>query len=270
MLPTTMIRPRSALLGLATLAALLAAAVPSTAGARVVDRPAARAALAQGGAVSAVLRKIRKPTWLRSVAITEYYPIPESFFVGRKVRAPGLSGVHRIDWLYSARGLTMEGDGVGLDGKRYHVQSTGHGGWVDKLGRKSCIGCARGVYWRAGGYWRNSTKRLTYPLDGGGWFNGLGRNYVTLPGVSFGAGPSLDLTYYGSLAVDPSVIPLGSRVYIPYYKRQGLGTGWFKAQDTGGAIGGRHVDVYRPAPESIGDGGRSLRGQRIYVVPPRR
>jgi hypothetical protein len=264
---TTMVRTRPALLALA---ALLAAAVPGTAGARVVDRPAARAALAQGGAMSAATRKILKPTWLRSVQITEYYPVPESFFTGKKVRAPGLSGVHRIDWLYSARGLTMEGDGVGLDGKRYHVQATGHGGWVDKLGRRSCIGCSRGVYWRAGGYWRNSARRLTFPLDGGGWFNGLGLKYVPLPGVSFGSGPSLDLTYYGSLAVDPSVIPLGSRVYIPYYKRLGLGTGWFRAQDTGGAIGGRHVDVYRPAPDSLGDEGRSLRGQRIYVVPPRR
>ena len=202
--------------------------------------------------------------------ITEYYPIPESFFVGRKVKAPGLAGVHRIDWLYSARGLTMEGDGVGLDGRRYHVDATGDGGWVDRLGRSSCIGCSRGVYWRAGGYWKNSAKRLTFPLDFGGWFNGLGKRYVPLPGVSFGSGPSLDLTYYASLAVDPSVIPMGSRVFIPYYKQRHLGTGWFVAQDTGGAIGGRHVDVYRPPPESYNDEGRSLSGQRIYVVPPRR
>jgi hypothetical protein len=254
---------------LLALAALFATAVPATAGARVVDRPAARAALAPRGATAAKSQKVRKPTWLRNVAITEYYPVPESFFVGKKVRAPGLAGVHRIDWLYSARGLTMEGDGVGLDGRRYHVNATGHGGWVDKLGRASCIGCSGGVYWRAGGFWRNSAKRLTFPLDGGGWFNGLGRKYVPLPGVSFGSGPSLDLTYYASLAVDPAVIPLGSRVYIPYYKQHGLGTGWFRAQDTGGAIGGKHVDVFRSPPASLDDGSRSLSGQRIYVIPPR-
>src|SRR5215210_4048495 len=74
MLPTTMIRPRPALLGFATLATLLAMAAPGTAGARMVDRPAARATLAQGGATSAATRKIRKPTWLTSVQITEYYP----------------------------------------------------------------------------------------------------------------------------------------------------------------------------------------------------
>ena len=265
---STMPRTRPVLLA-AAFAGLLAIPAPAVAGSR--GGPPRRA----GGAGP-------RPRFRRQVeedpqahlasqrADHRLYPISESFFVGRKVRAPGLSGVHRIDWLYSARGLTMEGDGVGLDGRRYHVDATGHGGWVDRLGRSSCIGCSRGVYWRAGGYWKNSTKRLTFPLDAGGWFNGLGMKYVPLPGVSFGSGPSLDLTYYASLAVDPFVIPMGSRVYIPYYKKRHLGTGWFIAQDTGGAIGGRHVDVYRPPPVSDNDEGRSLSGQRIYVVPPRR
>jgi 3D (Asp-Asp-Asp) domain-containing protein len=36
--------------------------------------------------------------------------------------------------------------------------------------------------------------------------------------------------------VDPGVIPLGSRVYVP-------GWGWRTADDTGAAIKGRRVDV---------------------------
>jgi 3D (Asp-Asp-Asp) domain-containing protein len=43
--------------------------------------------------------------------------------------------------------------------------------------------------------------------------------------------------HWGTVAVDPRVIPLGSTVYI-----QGLGV--FKAEDTGGAIYGRRVDVF--------------------------
>lgn len=43
--------------------------------------------------------------------------------------------------------------------------------------------------------------------------------------------------HWGTVAVDPSVIPLGSTVYI-----QGLGV--FHAEDTGGAVLGRHVDVF--------------------------
>ena len=40
-----------------------------------------------------------------------------------------------------------------------------------------------------------------------------------------------------------------------------------KAQDVGGAILGRKIDVYRPAPKRRG-GARSHSNKRIYVVPP--
>lgn len=41
---------------------------------------------------------------------------------------------------------------------------------------------------------------------------------------------------YGIVAVDPSVIPLGTRMYIPGY-------GQAIAEDTGGAIIGDHIDL---------------------------
>ena len=65
------------------------------------------------------------------------------------------------------------------------------------------------------------------------------------------------------------LIPLGSRVYIAAY-RHTAGGGWFTAQDTGGAIIGRHVDVYRSPPASAGIGGNYYEDQRIYVIPPGR
>jgi 3D (Asp-Asp-Asp) domain-containing protein len=68
--------------------------------------------------------------------------------------------------------------------------------------------------------------------------------------------------------VDPKVIPLGSRVYVPAYRHDGHG-GWFVAQDTGGAVTGRHIDVYRRPPASAGDPGRLLTAQRVYVIRPR-
>jgi len=40
-----------------------------------------------------------------------------------------------------------------------------------------------------------------------------------------------------TIAVDPKIIPLGSKVFIP-------GLGWRVAEDTGGAIRGRAIDVY--------------------------
>jgi 3D (Asp-Asp-Asp) domain-containing protein len=77
------------------------------------------------------------------------------------------------------------------------------------------------------------------------------------------------LHYYQSIAVDPSVIPLGSRVYVPAYSHDGHG-GWFLAQDTGGAVTGAHIDVYRSPPATPGTSGQELTGQRIYVIKPAR
>lgn len=212
-----------------------------------------------------------KGRWLRGFTITEYWPTPESWFVGKLVNAPGLPGLHRIDWLYSAIGVSMEGEGVGLDGRMYHINSMGDGGWVTSAGRSTSASnefAAGSPFWRAGDYWRNRQGGVTFPLLAGGWYNGTGKRYVPLQGVSFAAGASLPLHYLQSIAVDPGVIPLGSRVYIPAYSHDGHG-GWFVAQDTGGAINGHRIDVYRQPPSSPNVGGQYLTSQRVYVIKPR-
>ena len=185
---------------------------------------------------------------------------------------PGLPGKHRIDWLYSATGVSMEGEGLGLDGRIYHIDALGNGGWITASGAVTSPGdgwASGSPYWRQGGYWRSRAGTVTFPLEQGGWSAGAGRKYVPLRGVTFAAGASLPLRYYQSIAVDPGVIPLGSRVYIPAYKHDGYG-GWFVAQDTGGAISGDHVDIYRNPPASPRQSGQFLTGQRAYVIKPHR
>ncbi len=81
---------------------------------------------------------------------------------------------------------------------------------------------------------------MTFPLASGGWSNGRGVRTLAYGGVTFSPEPALPLRYYHSIAVDPRLIPLGSRVYVPAYRH--LGGGWFIAQDTGGAIRGRHIE----------------------------
>jgi 3D (Asp-Asp-Asp) domain-containing protein len=209
--------------------------------------------------------------WLRGVTITEYWPSPEAWFVGRPVHAPGLPGKHRIDWLYSASGVSMQGQGIGLDGRLYHIVSLGNAGWVTANGRTTSPAAnwkAGSPFWRAGAYWLGPRHAVTFPLAAGGWSAGRGRRYVPLRGVRFAPGPALALRYYQSIAVDPNVIPLGSRVYVPAYRHDGHG-GWFVAQDTGGAINGHHIDVYRSPPASQADPGAFYTGQRIYVIKPR-
>ena len=64
------------------------------------------------------------------------------------------------------------------------------------------------------------------------------------------------------------MIPLGSHIFIPAY--QSINGGWFEADDTGGAIVGRHIDVYRPPPSNPANAGANglLNGQRVYIVAP--
>jgi 3D (Asp-Asp-Asp) domain-containing protein len=208
--------------------------------------------------------------WLSGVTITEYYPAPEHWFIGRRVAAPGLDGRYAVDWLYSARGLAMEGDGVDRQGRRVHIAELGSTGWVNADGQHTapvCLGKWTHGFpvWLIGG-WRNRDGAVTFPLASGGWSNGYGGKTRPYGGVTFAPEPSLPLRYYHSIAVDPRLIPLGSHVYVPAYRH--TGGGWFIAQDTGGAIKGRHIDVYRPAPASPDDLGRYMTHQRILVVPP--
>jgi hypothetical protein len=87
--------------------------------------------------------------------------------------------------------------------------------------------------------------------------------------VTFAEGASKPLRFYQSIAVDPRLIPLGSKIYIAAY-RTTAGRGWFRAEDVGGAIIGRHVDVYRSPPVEPFGAAQMLPDERIYVIPPGR
>jgi 3D (Asp-Asp-Asp) domain-containing protein len=65
-------------------------------------------------------------------------------------------------------------------------------------------------------------------------------------------------TEHGIIAVDPRVIPLGSRVHVPGY-------GWAIAADTGGAIKGRKIDLWMPTSGHCYRWG--VRKVRIKVYP---
>lgn len=79
--------------------------------------------------------------------------------------------------------------------------------------------------------------------SGGSWMNFTATAYtayctgcsgVTRTGIDLRANPNANV-----IAVDPSVIPLGSRVEVE-------GRGVFLAGDTGGAIKGRKIDIFMP------------------------
>jgi len=65
----------------------------------------------------------------------------------------------------------------------------------------------------------------------------------------------------GIIAVDPKVIPLGSKVYIEYPDGHGV---YAVAEDTGGAIKGHRIDVAKwTVPEAYDYG---IQHVKVYVV----
>jgi hypothetical protein len=214
---------------------------------------------------------LRQAQWLDHTLITEYYPAPEQWFKGRRVHAPGLSGLHPVDWLYGNWGLAMQGDGIGRDGHLYQFAGPYGTPWVNASGGITSP-CADGSWtaerpaWLALG-WRNRSGQVTYPLEAGGWTAGPPGRLITIqPAPHFQQVAGVAQRYWQSVAVDPRLIPEGSRIFIPAYCNA-PNRGWFIAQDTGGAIIARHIDVYRPPPQ-LPFTGQSLQNQRVYIVPP--
>ena len=66
-------------------------------------------------------------------------------------------------------------------------------------------------------------------------------------------------TRVGVIAVDPRIIPYGSKIYIPGY-------GWGTALDTGGAIKGNTIDIWMPTYNQCIQWG--VRDLTIKVVKP--
>ena len=211
-------------------------------------------------------------TWLRGVTITEYWPAPESWFAAGWSARPGCRASTGSTGCTRPTGVSMEGEGIGLDGRMYHIDSLGRRRLGHRRPASSTVAVRRLRRRRAVLAGRRLLARTAAaPLRSRSSRRLVGRHRRTLCTAAGGdasrPGPSLPLHFYQSIAVDPGVIPLGSRVYIPAYRHDGHG-GWFVAQDTGGAINGHRIDVYRPPPPSPNDGGEYLTCQRVFVIKP--
>lgn len=273
----TDIRRRTAVVAMFATIGLLASALPSgaaTGGSSPGAKPPVKPKPKPKPRPKPPKFPIATPTWLTNFILTEYWAVPEKWFRGRKVKAPGTNTWHRIDFLYSAQGVAMEGDGIALNGQHIHWRSGGSG-WINKYGRRG------GYHWLGEMYWLNRRGEVTFPLEAGGWANGdckrdpkRGNRCSRVKGqgpTRFGAGASRGASGVGlrplrSIAVDPRVISYRSAVYLPAYDTRTT-DGWFCAADTGGAIKGRHIDVYRTAPRTA-NSGMTRRGQRVRVLPP--
>ncbi|GIP30638.1 hypothetical protein J23TS9_57680 [Paenibacillus sp. J23TS9] len=80
------------------------------------------------------------------------------------------------------------------------------------------------------------------------------------PGIGTRTATGTRVTEGRTIAVDPSVVPLGWWVYIE-------GVGFRRAEDTGGAIKGNKIDIYYDSVKRANSFGRKS-GLKVYVIGP--
>lgn len=104
---------------------------------------------------------------------------------------------------------------------------------------------------------QESTQQPTRKASKGSY---SGKRYISNASAYAGDGTTASgqKPRWGTIAVDPSIIPLGSRVYIPYFDKV------FIANDTGGIIKGTKIDVFMNSESQANDFGR--RNLEIIVL----
>lgn len=99
-----------------------------------------------------------------------------------------------------------------------------------------------------------------YYYDKSGNLLGTGKKYIS--NASAYTGDTItatgDTPRWGTIAVDPKVIPLGSKVYVPYFDKV------FIANDTGGIIRGTMIDIFMKSATNMNNFGR--RNLEIVVL----
>lgn len=107
---------------------------------------------------------------------------------------------------------------------------------------------------------KNNTPVANGVYDKSGNLIGTGKKYISNASAYSGdtSTASGQKPRWGTIAVDPKVIPLGSRVYVPYYDKV------FIANDTGGIIRGTMIDIFMKSPKNMRNFGR--RNIEIYVL----
>ena len=82
------------------------------------------------------------------------------------------------------------------------------------------------------------------------------------------------LTELKSVAVDPRIVPIGARLYMPQAEKVVVNgtplTGIFRAQDIGGAVQGKHIDIFVGSRKNIdafsSAGLKSLSSVDVYIL----
>jgi len=181
----------------------------------------------------------QQPKTLNDVSLTAYHVCYEGEMAEGPtvIDPPKISGTFYKKFLYSAKGVVMQGSGRAIDGRVIKYVSGG-GGWVNQEGQRT--------YLRSDGTWSNGPPY---------WIaNEESVIFEELPEDTY-KGAYWDVYPWYSIATDPTVIPPGTIVYIKELDGLRLSNGetlngYFVVADTGGGIEGKRIDVFVGAGET--------------------
>lgn len=171
-----------------------------------------------------------KEAWYEDTfLITGYNVCEESDFSGPLVSANGLGTKHKEDFLFSATGVVMEGTGLATGGQYIQFVSMTTTWHRNAHGNRDHIA---------------DQSKVTFK---------------TANGVQGAYGP---VTQGTSIAVDPTVIPKHAWVSIDT-------VGERRADDTGSAIVGAHIDNFLGAGKAVADAWDNIDAAKVRYLGPR-
>jgi VWFA-related protein len=185
-----------------------------------------------------------EPKSIDNVKFTQYNVCHEADMTGhgKTTNPKNIKGTYYREFLYSAKGVCMQGSGKAISGETIKYVGSG-GGWVNELRESVHYNRKLGKYTKADGtasspYWIKDESSVIFEQ---------------LPKDTFIGSKGWNIIPWYTIAVDPKIIPYGSIVYIKRLDGiniEGISlNGFFIAADTGGAIKGNRIDVFVGAGE---------------------
>jgi 3D (Asp-Asp-Asp) domain-containing protein len=211
---------------------------------------------------------------ITDVFATGYYCVYDSELAGSQTITKTISNnayILKASFLFGGRGVAMQGTGKTAPNGDY-IKYTGGAGCFVHISGPDAGRNLKGQWVENPQVLRNRYARLGITDFTG--FGNLALSYpdrATFSRTSSVAGSSgQTLTPWLSISVDPSLIPLGQTCKLSFKnstaKASGVKYSTFRADDIGGSIKGKHIEIYLGEGQSAIDEWNRTGGNRLVSL----
>jgi len=211
---------------------------------------------------------------ITNVFATGYYCVYDSELAGSQTVTKTISNntyTLKASFLFGGHGVVMQGTGKTFPNGDY-IKYTGSGGCFVHVAGPNAGTNLEGRWVIAPQILRDRYARLGI-TD----FTGFGNLAISYPGratfsrtTSVAGSSGQTLTPWLSISVDPSLIPLGQTCKLSFKnstaKASGVKYSTFRADDIGGSIKGKHIEIYLGEGRTAYDEWNRTGGNRIVSL----